>query len=130
MTGFEKLIAFLTFAAFVAGMIVLQVWLSKRSGRLPGLVLPAICFVMSLMMLLTVSVRKETTQTATTPEKSGASVPVQSQTTDASEVLPVVLPLLLTANIPTTVLLLIYGGIRGSMKKNAGIAKMNVQDLE
>lgn len=94
---------------FVVGGIALQIWLSKRESRWPGLVLPGLCAAYSLLMVFSVS---------PTPGMS------------AAEVFSIVLSVLLISGIPAIVLLAIYAACREKRKRAAQLHKMQVQDLE
>lgn len=92
--------------------ILLQIFLSRRESRIPGLVLPVISFTVSVMfpMLMVVP-----------PEADGFFVEMFFA--------------FLLCNIPTAVLLAIYFACRprkGKEKRGAvkELDKMNVQDLD
>lgn len=93
---------------FVLG-IVLQVFLSKRESRWPGLLLPFICFLYSILMLLSIAVY---------------------QGMKTGEIAAFIVSILLFANIPTSILLAIYFAIRKERGTKKAIEKMNIQDLE
>lgn len=90
----------------LAGGIVLQVFLSKRESKWPGLVLPIVTFLWSLVMVLSVAVYDSPAQ---------AVVPI--------------LMVLILGNIPTAVLLAIYFACREKRRKRAELDKMNLSDL-
>ena len=95
--------------ALLAGIILLQIFLSKRQNKWTGLILPGVCFIYSLMAVL------------------GYSAFVDQSTRDlAFQVFSV----FLTCNIPTVVLLGIYFACKVKQKKDAEIDKMKIQDLE
>ena len=91
---------------FVVGGILLQIFLSKRESRWPGLVLPGITFLVSLVAVLNVV-------------RMGS----------AAEVIATLLMVVITFNIPTLILLAIYFACRSGRKKKAEIDKMNISDL-
>lgn len=91
----------------IVGMIVLQVFLSKRENKWPGIVLPAISFIFSLIMVLNVA-----------------------NVGDWTSVLSAIFLIFLLCNIPTLVLFAIYFGIRSGKKRKAELEKMNIQDLK
>jgi len=91
-----------------AGLIFLQIFLSKKSGKWPGLVMPVISFLFSFVYLLNIAA-------PSAGENSGVFLTV--------------LAVFLTGNIPTAVLLAIYFACREKMRKNAQLNKMNIQDL-
>ena len=90
-------------AAFLVGGILLQIFLSRRESRWPGLVLPAITLLYSLVMACNVM--------------AGA---------DAWRALLATLAL---GNIPTVVLLAIYAACREKRRKNSEMDKMDIHDL-
>lgn len=91
----------------LAGMIVLQVFLSKSENKWLGLILPAFTFLVSLIYVLNIM-----------------------DTGDAIGTLFLILITLLLANIPTFILLGIYFAYKSKQKKSQQIDKMNIQDLE
>lgn len=100
-----------TFVAllFIAGIIVLQIFLSKRESKWPGLVLPIITFLFGLLYPLSMA------------------APAGGVT--ASFIFQMILVWLL-GNIPTIILLAIYFGCRGKQRRNKQLDKMNIQDLD
>ncbi len=91
-----------------AGMIWLQIFLSRREGRWPGLMLPIISFLFSLIYPLNM-----------------AAVPGLSTLSLLAQLLLV----WLMANIPTVILLLIYFACREKFRRKNQMDKMNIQDL-
>ena len=105
-----RTIIVLTFlVVLLVGSIVLQVFLSRRESPWPGLVLPGLSLLLSLIPLLNVAVLPG----------SGAG-----------NVLTALLLVFLLYNIPTLVLLVIYFACRGKYRRRREIDKMNAQDLE
>lgn len=90
----------------VVGGILLQIFLSKRESKWPGLVLPVISFLWSLLHLFNLM-------------DTGSVV---------RNILMAILTILLT-NIPTLVLLAIYWAVREKRRKRSEIEKMNIDDL-
>lgn len=90
----------------VVGGILLQIFLSKRESKWPGLVLPVISFLWSLLYLFNLM-------------DTGSVV---------RNILMAILTILLT-NIPTLVLLAIYWTVREKRRKRSEIEKMNIDDL-
>ena len=116
----STIISLIFLVAFVVGMIVLQVYLSKRESKIPGLVLPAITFSGELFILLNV-----VTNVVMTGAAAGNSV-------DSYSVFVTVLNAVLTLlviSMPTIVLLVIYFVCRRGMNRKKQIEKMNIQDL-
>ena len=105
-----RTIIVLTFlVVLLVGSIVLQVFLSRRESPWPGLVLPGLSLLLSLIPLLNVAVLPG----------SGAG-----------NVLTALLLVFLLYNIPTLVLLVIHFACRGKYRRRREIDKMNAQDLE
>ncbi len=94
--------------AFLAIVILLQIYLSQRESKWPGLVLPIISFLFGLLSL----------NMAAPPD--GVTV---------GFVFQVLLEWIL-GNIPTIVLLAIYFGCRSKHRRKKQIDKMNIQDLD
>ncbi|MBU5628025.1 hypothetical protein KQI82_14020 [Oscillibacter sp. MSJ-2] len=91
---------------FGAGVILLQVFLSRRESRWPGLILPGISFLWSLVYLLNLMPGESPLQTAL-----------------------MALFTALLSNIPTFVLLAVYFACRERRRKKDAVEKMNIQDL-
>ena len=92
-------------AALVGG-IFLQIFLSRRESRWPGLVLPLLTFLLSLLNVLNIA-----------------------DTGSVSENVLLVLVTVLIGNIPTLVLLAIYWAAREKRRIRAQMDKMNIDDL-
>ena len=114
----STIISLIFLIAFVAAMIILQVYLSRRESKLPGLVLPAITFSGELFILLNVVM---------TSAADNAVGGVDSYSVFVT-VLNTVLTLLVIS-MPTIVLLVIYFLCRRGMNRKKQIEKMNIQDL-
>lgn len=93
---------------FIAGVIVLQIFLSKRENKWPGLVLPLIAFLFGLLYPLIMVAPSE-----------GVTVGFIFQ----------MILVWLLGNIPTIVLLAIYWSCRSKQRCNKQLEKMNIQDL-
>ena len=92
----------------VVGGILLQIFLSRRESRWPGLILPAITLLYSLLMCLSL-------------------VAYVGITT--GEIVMLLAKTFLMGNLPTLVLLGIYFACREKRKRRAQLDKMNIQDL-
>ena len=92
--------------AAAAGIIWLQIFLSKRDNRWLGLILPALSFLLSWLPALGIMDTGNTWQT-----------------------ILLVTTTLLLSNIPTVVFLLIYAVIREKQKRKAQLDKMSIHDL-
>ncbi len=104
------------------GAIALEVYLSRRESKVPGLVLPAITFSGELFILLNV-----VTNVVMTSAADNAVGGVDSYDVFVT-VLNTVLTLLVIS-MPTIVLLVIYFLCRRGMNRKKQIEKMNIQDL-
>ena len=102
------LVFLLIFLLFVAGMIMLQIFLSKKENKWPGLVMQIIAFLFGLLYPL--------------------NMVAPSTGVTAGFVFQVILVWLL-GNIPTIILLAIYFSCREKRRRNKQIDKMNIQDL-
>ena len=92
--------------ASVVGGIFIQFVLSRRESRWPGLVLPLLTFLLSLLNVLNIA-----------------------DTGSVSENVLLVLVTVLIGNIPTLVLLAIYWAAREKRRIRAQMDKMNIDDL-
>ncbi len=92
--------------AIIAGMILLQIYLSKKDSKWLGLVLPALSFLLSFLYPMNMI-------------STGELWP---------DIWSFVIALLL-GNILTVILLVIYAAIRDGRRKKAQLEKMNIQDL-
>ena len=99
-------VTLLVLLVFMVGGILLQIFLSKRESKWPGLVLPGISFLWSLLDLFNLV-------------DTGSVV---------QNILMAILTILLS-NIPTLVLLAIYWAVREKRRKRSEIDKMNIDDL-
>lgn len=92
---------------FGVGAILLQIFLSRRQSRWPGLILPALTLLYSLVMVLNVA-----------------------NTGDLASALLAMGITFLLGNIPTLILLVIYAACREKYRKKKQMEKMDIQDLE
>lgn len=91
---------------FVVGGICLQIFLSRRKSKWPGLMLPLLTFLLALLQVLSVM-----------------------DTGSVSRNVLLVVRVLLVGNIPTLVLLAIYWAAREKRRVKAQIEKMHIDDL-
>lgn len=103
----RTIIVFLVvFLVFIVGGVFLQMFLSKRESRWPGLVLPLLTFLWSLLGPLNVM-----------------------DTGSVSQNVLMVLVTLLAGNIPTLILLAIYWAVREKRRVKDQIDKMKIDEL-
>ena len=91
--------------ALLVGGVFLQIFLSKRESRWPGLILPLLSFLYSLLM-------------ACSAVASNGGIPWGA-----------ILASLVLGNIPTVILLAIYAACRDRFRKRSELDKMNIKDL-
>lgn len=104
---------------FLVVGIALQIFLSRRPSRWPGLVLPGISFLFSLL-ILTISIWRLTVTVNGVVQHSISNIP---------QILPALLFVFLLANIPTLILLAIYFAARKPFRQKSEIDKMHIDDL-
>ncbi|MCD8145977.1 MAG: hypothetical protein LUD84_01655 [Clostridiales bacterium] len=95
------------FLVLPVGAIVLQIFLSRMESRVPGLILPGLNLVVSVLTVLLMVFNADSLM----------------------EIVTTILMALLTFNIPTLVLLLIYYVCRRKYRKQSQMDKMRIQDL-
>lgn len=125
------------FLLFVVGVILLQIYLSKKQNKWLGLIFPGICLIISIFAVLGIATYTSyTTQTVQTIGENGKvvneiinSAPNKNNVDLASAIFRSIV-VFLTYNIPTAILLAIYAGCRDKKRKNLELEKMNIQDLE
>ncbi len=101
------LLVLVFYLAMMGGAIWLQIFLSKKTNKWFGLILPIITLAFSLIFVINI-------------RDTGSAW--QNTITIAST--------LLLANIPTAILLAIYFACREKLKRKSQIDKMSIQDLE
>ncbi|MCD8007458.1 MAG: hypothetical protein LUF68_00690 [Clostridiales bacterium] len=95
------------FLVLPIGAIVLQIFLSRMESRVPGLILPGLNLVVSVLTVLLMVVNDGS----------------------LAEIIVTILSALLLFNIPTIVLLLIYYVCRRKFRRQSQMDKMRIQDL-
>ena len=121
----------------VAAVIALQVFLSRRKAWWPGLVMPVLSFLMSLLIVVGnfvfLSLSSTVSGTQVVDEQTGAVVYQAQQVQQAHDWTvgdtAQMGVLLLVSNLPTIVLLAVYFLCRRSLKHKKQLDKMNIQDL-
>ena len=91
---------------FLVGIVLLQIFLSRRESRWPGLILPLLTFLSALLLPLNVM-----------------------DTGSVSENILLAVVTLLAGNIPTLVLLAIYWAAREKYRVRDQMEKMGKQDI-
>ncbi len=124
---------FIIFLIFIAGAVVLQIFLSKRQNKWLGLILPLICLSFSLIITFGNIMFSATTSTEDSYVENGVVTKVIKQkisTIDIEQSAIITLTFLFIYNIPTIILLAVYYACREKIKRKKELEKMNIQDLE
>lgn len=101
-------ISLIVILAVCVGGILLQIFLSRRESWWPGLLLPLLTFLYSLLAVFSV---------------------VITDSMGGWEIFTTIAAAFITANIPTIVLLAIYFACREKRKRRRELEKMKLQDL-
>lgn len=105
--GPKTVTALIVLLLFAAGVIALQIFLARRESKWPGLVLPLLTLLQSLLYVLNLA--------------DAGSV---------SQNVLLVLSTLLVGNIPTLGLLAVYWAAREKRRIKAQMDKMQIDDLD
>ncbi|EOS64527.1 hypothetical protein [Oscillibacter sp. 1-3] len=100
------LVLLIVMLVFAVGGVLLQIFLSRRESRWPGLILPLLTLLSSLLLPLNVM-----------------------DTGSASQNILLMLVTLLAGNIPTLILLAIYWAAREKYRVRDQMEKMGKQDI-
>lgn len=128
-------IMIIVFLLILAGIVLLQIFLSKKRNKWLGLVIPLICFIFSFISVLSISMYT-TSSTSISKETADGVLIEEVQVKDnikkpsIGEMLAMATPVFLVSNIPTIILLTIYFACMENIKGKRELEKMNVQDLE
>lgn len=115
----------------LAGVIALQIFLSRKQTRWYGLVLPALTCLLSFITVFSLLAYSGKTIVWVSNEKGEVISQEEAvNQTSVGEWLGQALPILLVQNLPTIGLLVIYVVCREKLKKKEELKKMNIQDLE
>ena len=126
-----KGITLLVLLAFAVGVILLQVFLSKRRGRWFGVILPVISFLVSVMMVISIISYTNIGITSHSVTENGVIVSHEIQDTraDFDGVVGQVAVTFVMFNIPTVILVAVYVACRERGTGRSEMEKMRVQDL-
>ena len=136
MMGLIVLFNMLLWAAVLAGIIALEVWLSRRKSRWPGLIMPIISFALSLLLVfgfVAFSAVSATSELQVTEAETGEIIHQEQRVEEVADwTLGDTVQLgilLLVGNIPTFVLLGTYYIGREKLRRDKLLEKMHIQDL-
>lgn len=104
----NSLVLLLVTIGFFVGIILLQIFLSKRESKSLGLILPGINVIFSIIGVLGMAFY---------------------QNESITQIIIQIIMVFLLLNIPTIILMAVYFVCREKMKRNKEIDKMNIQDL-
>ncbi|GIP40683.1 hypothetical protein J31TS4_39630 [Paenibacillus sp. J31TS4] len=113
------------FVGFIIGAVFLQIFLSKKDTPWPGLLLPAITSLLSIMAALGLFLylpMEVLTEQSFKTILNAVQLPKLAALLEA-------LYIVFLYNIPTAFLLCIYYAYRAKLKRNKEIVRMCVQDL-
>ena len=128
ITFLNLFILLIIVAGIIGGIVALQIFLSEKESKWPGLVLPIIAFSFSFMVAFVV-VWNIATFTATLEIYTGIIQQNAERVVDRSSFIMPSIYGFLIANIPTAILLAIYIACRNKRNKQRDLEKMNLQDL-
>jgi hypothetical protein len=113
------------------GIILLQVFFSTRKGKWFGLVLPAISFLISLILVISIIAYTNIGITSTSRSEDGVIVSheIKDTRSDFGVVVNQVIVTFLLTNIPTVIFIVIYIACREKRKQQLEIEKMHIQDI-
>ena len=116
------------------GLILLQVFLSKRNNKWLGLILPFIFIIIAIFASISTPLYVVTEEATVSYSENGQVVEetishASSERPALTTIIATIIPIFLLWNIPTLIFLGIYGVCRDQIKKNGELNKMNVVDL-
>lgn len=128
MILFAQIIVVIVFILIVAAVILLQIHLSKKESKWPGLILPIISFLNALFVVLSLA----TYHSSVSTEVNGieGSVSVVAESTAGMNLFVAMAAVFVVSNIPTMILLVIYSFNRKHRQSKIQLDKMTIQDLE
>lgn len=110
----------------IVALIFLQIFLSRKSNKWLGLILPVISLGISLIETYNITMPSRIIQ-----EQVNSNGDILSKSTVTSEVNIVgIVIYFLILNIPTLIYLLIYFASRSKIKNKSQLDKMTIQDLD
>lgn len=115
-----------------AGIILFQIFLSKRDGKWFGLILPAISFIVSLLLVVSIVAYTNIGITSRSISEEGTIVTHEIEDTRPAfgTVVGQIVITFLLSNMSTVILIAIYAACREKRKRGLEIEKMQIQDLE
>ena len=114
-----------------AGIIWLQIFLSRGENKWAGRILPGISFLASFVVVF--GIVMFTSVTGETVIMENGEIIERTIVTQSDGIATVIVSavyVFLLSNIPTAILLAIYAACRGGRGKQRALDKMSIQDLE
>ena len=127
------LILLLGLLGVCAGIIFLQIYLSKKENKFAGLILPLFTFLISLAAALGMISFYGPVGSITSEFIDGEWVVIEQTLSNGREMIPGaisgVIYTFTLMNIPTVISLAIYFACRGKRNRQRSLEKMSIQDL-
>jgi len=114
----------------VVGIVILQIFLSKKESKWAGLILPIISLGFALLMSVAILLFSAGYATSTVMVDGEIVEQIVDTVSEPSDIITMAVFTFLLGNIPTGILLAIYTACRGKYKKQRALNKMQAQDLE
>ena len=124
------LVIFPFLIAITVGLIILQIFLSKRENKWAGLALPIISFSISLLAFFGSLMYMPATFTETLFIDGELIERTTGQVIPTSTIISTAIFTFLIFNIPTVIYLITYAICRDKHNKKRDLEKMRVQDLD
>jgi len=127
--------------ALIAGVVVLQIYLSKQESKWPGLILPLCGLGVFVLIIVSTILYMPASHTTTTSHMIDAGgqlwavhydMPSTAAVMDSSFAINLIfqaINLFLLFAVPIGVLLVIYKVVRSKQSKKRDVEKMTIQDL-
>ena len=122
-------IALLLMIVVGVGLIVLQIFLSKKENKWPGLILPIISFCVSVVAVLGITLFSVNTATLSVTTNGVLVEQAKAMAGNTSALIAMVVYTFLIINIPTAVFVVIYAACRKSNTRKRELERMSLQDL-
>ncbi len=132
----NAVLAIIVVLLFLAGSVWLQIFLSRKNNKWLGLIIPLACFILSIIIVLSLTMYTTSSGITTVTETvngvviSEEPIVLESERPSTLSMLATVIPIFLMFNISTLIFLAIYFACREKLKTKNQLDKMNVQDLE
>lgn len=116
----------LFFLLLMIGVVFLQIKLSKSESKVPGLILPSLFFLYSLLGAIGYASYYTISSSS---EINGEIIEQTVQSGGTIGTLVGFIMMMLYLNIPTFILIAIYASERKKQKRNKDIDRMKIEDL-